>query len=181
MVVETCSFETDRLLVGEWHSFEAPAGPVGSLARFVAEVMTEPVTKSLPDAWQGAFTVERATAWIAERDADGTTLMILDRATNQGVGLMILFENPADDPSTGSDLRIGYFLAESAWGKGFASELLAGFVGWCRRLGEVASLTGGVERDNVASIRVLEKNGFERVADADSATDELQYRLVLAR
>lgn len=48
---------------------------------------------------------------------------------------------------------------QSAWGQGLASELVRGFVDWCRTV-KIAALVGGVERDNIPSQRVLEKNGF---------------------
>ncbi len=50
-------------------------------------------------------------------------------------------------------------LAESAWGRGLASELVQGFADWCRQVG-VASIVGVVARDNPSSRRVLERNGF---------------------
>ncbi len=62
-------------------------------------------------------------------------------------------------------MRLGYLLAERAWGKGIASELIRGLVEWCRKSG-IASIVGGVERNNIASRRVLEKNGF--VCDAST-------------
>ena len=63
------------------------------------------------------------------------------------------------------DVRLGYLLAESAWGKGLASELIEGFVRWCRGEAAIRSLAGGVNPDNAASIHVLEKNGFLPVED----------------
>ncbi len=53
-------------------------------------------------------------------------------------------------------VRLGYLLAERGWGRGMASELVAGFVGWCRENG-VVSISGGVAIDNPASARVLVK------------------------
>ena len=68
---------------------------------------------------------------------------------------MILHDT--DTTATGSvEVRLGYLLAENAWGKGFASELIEGFVDWCRGQEAITSLAGGVEADNAASRRVLE-------------------------
>ena len=61
-------------------------------------------------------------------------------------------------------------LAESAWGKGFATELITGLVNWCRE-NAIKSITGGVEHNNPASARVLEKCGF---SVNDNATDDEQ-------
>ncbi len=119
--------------------------------------MTEPVTRALPPGWQGAYDLDRAAAWIAERDAQGQTLLVANRNSGEPVGLIILFESAAIE---GVDVRLGYLMAESTWGSGLASELVEGFVGWCRRQGHIRSIAGGVASDNPASVRVLEKNGF---------------------
>ena len=78
----------------------------------------------------------------------------------------------------GVDVRLGYLIAESAWGKGLASELIGGFVEWCREQ-TIVSIEGGVGRENQASQRVLEKNGFELVTPTDPMQGELFFRLVL--
>ena len=159
MVFESCAFHTARLDIREWHTRSADA-----LATFIVDLMTEPVTAALPPEWQGPYTPERAATWIAERDAEGPTLLVVERATDTPVGLVILYEIPTDGPCV--DARLGYLFTESAWGRGFASELLAGLIAWCRADGQVRSLTGGVAPDNHASIRVLEKNGFRRLVES---------------
>ena len=166
MVFEACSFETDRLSVVEWHSRAGFSQSEQDLARVVTAIMTEPVTRSLPPDWQGPYDIDRAENWIAERDQEGPTLLVVERATGEAIGLVILFEFEADHLS-GVDVRLGYMLAESAWGTGLASELIAGFVDWCRSRGRIRSLAGGVASDNPASARVLEKNGFRPIEDPD--------------
>jgi RimJ/RimL family protein N-acetyltransferase len=175
MTCETCAFETDRLLVREWHSITRDHWQEQDLADLVVSLMTEPVTRPLPSPWRGEYTVDRAVRWIAERDSEGPTLLVVERSTGQAVGLVILFEAAAGDDTGGIDVRLGYLLAESAWGKGLASELIEGFVGWSRAEAAIRSLAGGVERDNVASTRVLEKNGFHPAEDehSDSEGDRL--------
>ncbi len=116
------------MLVEEWHSLSSSEWHRQELAPLVAELLTEPVTRALPPPWQGTYEIERARDWIADRDAEGTTLLIIDKATCRAIGLMILFELREDDPSTDADVRLGYLLAETTWGQGFASELVAGFV-----------------------------------------------------
>ena len=171
---ERCTFTTSRLTVREWH---APAGddwPETDLASVVSAVMTEPVTSALPPEWQGPFTIDRAIEWITARDSEGPTLLVVDRSNRQAVGLVILFESVAED-GTGVDVRLGFILAEASWGRGLASELIEGFVRWCRTQSGVRSLAGGLEPGNAASRRVLEKNGFEPVEDSDDAPDAIQF------
>ncbi len=101
MMCKTCSFATDRLIVGEWHSLPFSDQRQASLDQVVATMLTEPVTRTLPTAWQGSYTVSRAREWIKERDKEGTTLLVIDKSTNEPVGLLILnemdSENSIDD------------------------------------------------------------------------------------
>jgi ribosomal-protein-alanine N-acetyltransferase len=88
---------------------------------------------------------------------------------------MILFESERE--KSGRCVPIGYLLAESAWGQGYASELLEGFVDWCTTA-DISSVIGGVARENVASRRVLEKNGFDILPKTQNQ-HELIYELRL--
>ena len=60
------------------------------------------------------------------------------------------------------------------------NELIEGFVGWCRGHEEIDSLAGGVERNNPASARVLEKHGFQPVrGDGEITQQDRLFRLTL--
>jgi RimJ/RimL family protein N-acetyltransferase len=167
---EYYAFDTERLRACEWHVAES-RGTVADLPAVIAKMMTEPVTRWLPPSWQGPYTRARAADWIAKRDTDGPVLLVVERETRKSSGLVLLYEEPVVG---GIEVRLGYLLAEEAWGRGLGSELLAGIVAWCERRPDVRSLVGGVARENVASIRLLERHGF--VADDDPG-DELTYRL----
>lgn len=127
MICQTCRFKTPRLLVGERHSLSAEDWIEKELADVVRAMLTERVTRSLPTSWQGAYSVQRAHEWIKERDCEGTTLLAVDRSSRMAVGLAILAESVAEQVS-GTEVRLGYILSESAWGKGIASELIQGLV-----------------------------------------------------
>ena len=173
MICEQCAFRTARLQVREWHLLTPEEWPEQDLAAAVMEIMTDRVTRTLPAAWQGRYTLERAQQWIEERDRDGLTLLAVSRATGTAVGLVIVHETEAED---GAVVRIGYMLGEGVWGKGFGTELVGGLVGWARENG-VVSVLGGVERENLASQRVLEKNGFKPVPeDPGDGQDEITYQ-----
>ena len=142
-------------------------------------MLTESVTRSLPISWQGSYTVDRARIWIEERDNEGAALLVVDKSTVQPVGLIVLFETEAESKGC-IEVRIGYMLSEWTWGKGIASELLGGFVGWCRGHASIFSIVGGVAQENFASRRVLEKNGFMLVqSEGEPADQEQRYRLSL--
>lgn len=154
-------------MVNEWHSFTPDEWPQQNLDIAVQGLLTERVTKNLPPIWQGPYNLSRARQWIKERDKEGVTLLAVDTASEQAIGMIILFESDAS-----GNLRLGYLLNESAWGKGFASELVGGFVSWCRHH-DIHSVTGGVERSNVASRRVLEKCGFVAEPETDETVEQL--------
>ncbi|WP_051560072.1 GNAT family N-acetyltransferase [Marinobacterium jannaschii] len=164
------TYLTDRLLVKEWHSFASDEWRDQDLAVIVKGILTPRVTHSLPPSWQGSYTLERAEAWIAERDDEGVALLAIEKSSGNAIGIILLFEAAKD--KDGSDLRLGYMLGESSWRKGFASELVNGFVAWCQD-NKIKSVTGGVERDSIASRRVLEKCGFMHTASDERSGDQL--------
>ena len=180
VVLSSCTFETERLVVKEWHSFLPTDWELQELALLVAAMLAEPVTRSLAPTWQGSYTIERAREWIRERDKEGSTLLILNKISKQVVGLMILFEPQSQRDDGGVGVRLGYLLSEDSWGKGFATEMVSGFVGWSRRNPSIRSISGGVAVDNPASARVLEKNGFHIASDDGGVSqDEQLYRIEL--
>ena len=172
-----CAFETGRLRVAEWHSLWPGDCRSSGLARFVQELLTESTTASLPPEWRGPYTLDRACAWIADRDSESFVLLAVARDTTAATGIVILSRPERQAPS-GADVHLGYVIAERYQGRGLATELLNGLVEWSRaRTG--GFLSAGVSSSNPASIRVLEKAGFQKVASRDSESTELFYRLKL--
>ncbi len=181
MDLKDCAFISDRLDVRGWHLPSAEARSDFDLPSVVAGLLTPAVTAPLPEGWQGDYSIERARDWIRDRDGESSVLLVRERGSGGAVGLVILTAFPHPDDEAAIDIRLGYLLSEASWGQGYASELVAGLVGWCRTQPEVWSITGGVARDNHASIRVLEKNGFALLEGDDSPADEALYRLTLGR
>ena len=178
-MIDVCSFTTKRLYAVGWHLARLPLEV--ELAQVVAEMLTPAVTKALPPAWHGVYTIGRARSWIAERDSESYTLLVTERTSATPLGLLLLSKPPESSDAAEVDIRLGYLLAESAWGRGFAGELVGGLIGWCQTQSSVHSLTGGVDRGNEVSARVLTHNGFERQADAGVSRAEDIYTLVIKR
>ena len=59
--------------------------------------------------------------------------------------------------------EIFYFINSNYWNKGYASEAVSAFLGYVRENKLINDLIGTVVPTNAASIRILEKNGFERI------------------
>jgi RimJ/RimL family protein N-acetyltransferase len=181
MNLNDCEFETERLFVKEWHSLSPSDWKQEEIAEVVSAMLTEPVTRSLPSSWQGEYSTDRAREWIRERDEEGTTFLIIDRTSRRWVGLMILSGMQGQGSSVEAEVRLGYLLSEATWGKGIASELVSGFVTWCLGQESITSIAAGVAHDNLASKRVLEKNGFKPDgSDDEVAESEELFRLKLS-
>ncbi len=169
-----CNFETKRLLGRQWSPQLTTNNQRDGLAVAVAAMLTEPVTRPLPATWQGSYIVERAQDWVDQRVDEGTLVLVFERSTDKLVGLVI-----TTDVHEG-EVHLGYIVAEDMWGRGIASEIVDGFVGWCRGEDAISSIAAGVGNDNPASKRVLEKNGFVLVEnEGEDVDDQSFYRLTI--
>jgi len=59
-----------------------------------------------------------------------------------------------------TDLQLGYALLKHAWGKGYASEAVQGGIAYAFNQLRLASIAAITEIDNLASQKVLLRNGF---------------------
>ncbi len=134
--------------------------------------MTPKVTKALPAGWQNIKSILDAQQWIKERDDEGHFVTIQLLSTNEIFGFIFLYES--DSKLNYYDLRFGYLLSEKVWGKGLGTELIQGLIKWCKEAGDIKSISGGVETDNVGSIRVLEKTGFT-ASTVDNSTEQVVF------
>ncbi len=174
--LEACRFVTERLAVAPWHDAADRLGL--QLDLVVTDLLTPATTSHLPDGWRGAFDRVRAADWIRERDAESPTLLVVDADSRAVAGLLILQELGIGGNPRRTEVRIGYIIEESEWGRGYATELVRGLVEWTREHPSIGAIAGGVGPDNPASVRVLERNGF--VAEEHQG-DEQIHRLRVAR
>jgi len=153
-----CLFKTHRVSILNWNFIESKTELKNATTKSVLKIMTPNVTKALPDGWKNLDTVNKAESWITERKEDSNFYTITLTETNEIIGFMFLYEN--NEIIDSNELRLGYLLTESIWGKGIGSELINGLVKWSNDSGIINSISGGVERDNIGSIKVLKENGF---------------------
>ena len=103
------------------------------------------------------YTLRDAEAYLASpRDPVLPSLLIFERTEGEPrlVGACGLGRRPS------GAVEMGYWIARSSWGRGFATEACGALIDIARALG-LASLEGSHFIDNPASARVLEKLGFE--------------------
>ncbi|MGI8824695.1 MAG: GNAT family N-acetyltransferase [Chloroflexota bacterium] len=72
----------------------------------------------------------------------------------------ISFKAPPDEAGM---VELGYGVNPSAQGRGYATEMARALTEWAIEQPSVSRVTSECLEDNVASIRVLEKAGFERI------------------
>ncbi len=139
---------TPRLLLRPGFPEDAPA-----LATAIAD---EAIVRNLATApWP--YRMRDAEAFLASpRDPILPSLLIFERTDTapQLVGSCGLGRRPS------GAVELGYWIARSFWGRGFATEAGKALVDIARALG-LPSLEGSHFVDNPSSARVLEKLGFE--------------------
>ena len=175
-------FETTRLRVENWRPSLKGASSREVLTDELTAILTGNVMRHLPDALQVGQKRDAIAQWISDRDAEAEVLTVRDHKSSTLLGLMILAEIP--DNVGSRSLHLGYLRmgqAETAWGQGYAMELVSGLVKHLTARKSVARVQGGVGTGNTASARVLEKVCFKKSeflsnADTDVFVKEFPWR-----
>lgn len=124
----------------------------------VVEIFSDKVTEYLPIDWKGISQREKPVQWIDDKMKDGMLCSIKFNNSPELIGFLFLYG--IDSQIQPKEIRIGYVISEKHWGKGIASEVINALVKFFYKQGDISSIVGGVEPDNLASIKVLTKNGF---------------------
>lgn len=103
-------------------------------------------------------TYENFGYWVAEERTSGLFIgwFCLHPAAEAGDAAALL---EFDD----ADFEIGYRLRRSAWGKNYATEVTRALVTWAFAELGVERIVATASSSNLASIRVMEKCGLQRV------------------
>ena len=70
--------------------------------------------------------------------------------------------------------ELGYWLGFEYWGQGYATESVRGLLNYAKSNTPCEKFKANVFKENVASAKVLEKNGFKRVEDREVFSISLQ-------
>jgi RimJ/RimL family protein N-acetyltransferase len=103
-------------------------------------------------------------AWLADgvhrhrREGGGVHLMMLDRASGELVGSISLFKTDWEARIS----EVGYGVRPDRRGRGYASEAVAAVARWALAEGGMQRIQLTVVTDNLPSLRVAEKAGFQR-------------------
>ena len=96
--------------------------------------------------------------------------LMIERASGTVVGDVGFTGTPAADGSA----EIGYSVVPSRRRRGYATEAVRALLAWASAQREVAAVVAGCDRDNIPSIRLLERLGFERIGERD---DQVRWQL----
>ncbi len=135
----------------------------------------EKLAVQLPDEWPGPDLerVFRTDAWLSRQDKSGDDwggyLAILKAGR-----IVIGYPGFIGAPDKEGAIEVGYSVADSYQGQGFATEAVRALIEWALRQPNVRQVKAGCDADNYASRRVLEKLGMKLVAQDG---DKLQWVL----
>lgn len=145
-------FETERLTAREWQrsDVEAVFAIYGSdnVQKFLTRGHGQESRKESLDL------IERWQTRYRQFPGYGFWAMV-EKATGAIVGAVAL--KPLAD---GDEIEVGYHLAESAWGKGYATEIARGAVSYGFERMHLKRIVGVCDPLNRASFRVLQKAGL---------------------
>ena len=144
------------------------AATAAHFERLCAGLPPEPGVElpSTPLAEEGVLPMLAGLAAAIRADFDPCAWLVVDGA--RLVGLLSLTVAPK-----GGTITIGYGIAPSEQGRGAASGAVSALVDWARSDVRVRLIEAETGTDNMASQRVLLRNGFakvgERIDDEDGA------------
>ena len=153
----TCGFTTERLKVQGVAAVLVEDLSEDAFLQRIIQLLSDEVVQSLPAYFHHINTLAKARQWLKIMRSESHLLVIQSRDSATTMGCVFLHEG---DNKT---IHLGYFLGQSYWRKGYATEVLKGLVGWCKTSTAVNQLVGGVEADNVASANLLQQIGFEKI------------------
>ena len=105
------------------------------------------------------YTLDDADEWLKIVDNEEFNLNIfLNDDLIGGIGL-----TPAEDDF----YELGYWLGVEYWGQGYATESVMELLNYAKSNTPCEKFKANVFKENVASAKVLEKNGFKRVEDRE--------------
>jgi ribosomal-protein-alanine N-acetyltransferase len=152
-------FTTARLIIRPYHPQDAPSmtrsGNNPAVAKYMTNSFPNPYDLNAAISWISLNIDQTHVAHFGIFEASAPDVVI------GGIGL-----NKLSTDVHAHTAEVGYWLAESHWGKGIMTEAVAGFTKWSFESFEgkdgqrMRKLYGGVYSGNVGSMRCFLKNGY---------------------
>ncbi len=165
--------ETARLRLRGWRERDIAA---------LAEIRADPEVGQWVGFPDPARTAEAIAAWLELWLTRGFGMWAVEvKEGGAFIGRVGLVHH-ADWIASEHDAEIGWTLARSEWGKGYATEAARAVVGWAQDRGAPRRIISITRPDNVRSRRVMEKIGLELAGETHwRGYDQVWYTLDRAR
>lgn len=79
------------------------------------------------------------------------------------------------------ECEIGYSIGRKFWGKGFGKEIVKVILETLEKNRAIEKVIAWSNKENVASIKILEQNGFERIEQDDGSSNNYLYQKPAAK
>ncbi len=162
-------FDTERLNIVSLNSAEISE----DLTERTKDILSPEVTKSLPPGWQTIDTTIKVRQWLKDRVNESLVLRVNLQSSAALIGFVFCHIDEGNNDQC--SIRFGYLLHAESWGQGLGTELVHGIVEWAKTKRVIKSISGGVEKSNIGSIKVLEKVGFRKLDEDTSDTVFYEY------
>lgn len=125
--------------------------------RLVRLANNENISRNLRDGFPHPYTAEHAEVFIRKAmDHDPVTLFAIEYKGDYVGNIGLVQHSDVYRKSA----EVGYFIGEEYWGKGIATTALKLICAYGFKTLDIVRIHTGVYEHNLASQRVLEKNGF---------------------
>lgn len=155
----TYRIETERLILRTPEARDLPNTKAylanWQVARMLARV-PHPYQEEVAEAW-----LERRRENIAKGLPTGFSIIPKDSDSDTTIGDVWL--GPRDE----GNWRLGYWLAEPFWGRGYMSEATEAALKHAKETWNPDTVEAGVYHDNPGSKHVLEKLGFQQIGTSN--------------
>lgn len=166
LALQKLNLVTKRLLIDRYcaQGTANQSAISNDLLKSIQMLLTPNVVKSLPEYFQNVVTDTAAQTWLDTITSEGELLLIRSKIEQTLMGCIFIHE------ATANTVHIGYLITESHWGQGFARESLSKLIDMLSISSPNVTLLAGVERNNIASTKVLTALGFNLTANNQSQT-----------
>jgi [ribosomal protein S5]-alanine N-acetyltransferase len=130
----------------------------GDEAAIVRHANNRKVSRNLTNAFPHPYTMEAARAWLERattQNPETDFAITLEDEVIGGIGLKL------KDDVHHRGAEIGYWLGESHWGRGIMPEAVRALTDWGFAAFDLVRISAVVFEHNTASMRVLEKAGYQ--------------------
>ncbi|MGZ8537539.1 MAG: GNAT family N-acetyltransferase [Flavisolibacter sp.] len=127
--------------------------------QFLFEGLSDPVSMPYNGIYFKTFEeTKEQLEWYEKNYQSGTGVhwKIVDKNTREKIGVISYYYYKSEHKKA----EVGFWLLNQFWNKGITTEVLKAVIEYCHNVKGIHRLEAFIESENMASARVLEKNGF---------------------